>query len=333
VSATDISDAPPPTSPTRSASGGGASAEGAGGIRAWVLACRPATLTAAISPVMVGTGCAIAIGGFALWPALAALFGATCIQIGTNLANDVFDFEKGADTTERLGPTRAVQAGLLTAAQVRAGMWVAFGLAAAAGAYLVATAGWPVVAIGVFSIASGIAYTGGPYPLGYHGLGDLFVMVFFGFVAVCGTVFVQAHQVPALALLASVPPGAIATAVLVVNNLRDREQDARAGKRTLAVRLGERATVLEYRLLLAVAEVIPSALFLVRMRAGIAVNGGTPAFLQLPLVGTVLFAVFLVRAVSTRRGRDLNPVLKGTAMLLLVHSALFAVGLAATGSR
>src|SRR5580692_1531577 len=214
-------------------------------LRVWLLACRPATLVAAFVPVAVGAACAVADAHFRAGPALAALLGAVFIQIGTNLANDVYDFERGADTAERLGPTRAVQAGLLTARQVRAGMVVAFGLATLAGAYLVSAAGWPVVAIGVLSVASGIAYTGGPYPLGYHGLGDVFVMAFFGFVAVCGTVFVQAHEVPLLAWLAAVPVGAIATAVLVVNNLRDREQDARAGKRTLAVRFGRRAGVVE----------------------------------------------------------------------------------------
>jgi 1,4-dihydroxy-2-naphthoate polyprenyltransferase len=214
---------------------------------------------------------------------------------------------------------RAVQAGLLTGAQVRAGMWVAFGLATLAGVYLVMVAGWPVVAIGVFSIASGIAYTGGPYPLGYHGLGDVFVMLFFGFVAVCGTVYVQAGEVPALAWLAAIPVGAIATAVLVVNNLRDRELDAKAGKRTLAVRLGARATLVEYAILLCAAELIPLALALDRL---------TSPWVLLPLA-TSPWALWLVQQVARRRGRALNPMLKATALLLLAHAVLFAVGLAA----
>jgi 1,4-dihydroxy-2-naphthoate octaprenyltransferase len=289
------------------------------GARAWVLACRPATLTAAVAPVLVGNGCAVAIGRFSLGPALAALSGAMCIQIGTNLANDVFDFEKGADTAERLGPVRAVQAGLLSAAQVRTGMWLAFGLATLAGVYLVTVAGWPVVAIGVFSIASGLAYTGGPYPLGYHGLGDLFVMLFFGFVAVCGTVYVQAGEVPLLAWLAAIPVGAIATALLVVNNLRDREQDARAGKRTLAVRLGARATVLEYGGLLCAAELVP---------LGLALDQMTSPWVLLP-VATAPWALWLVRQIASRRGRELNPMLKATALLLLAHASLFAAGLSA----
>ena len=173
------------------------------------------------------------------------------LQVGSNLANDVFDFEKGADTDERLGPVRAAQAGLLEPRQLRTGMLVVFALALAIGVYLTAVAGPVVIAIGLASIASGVAYTGGPYPLGYHGLGDVFVMAFFGFVAVCGTAFVQAGHVPARAWFASGPVGAIATAVLVVNNVRDRETDVKAGKRTLPVRFGRRAGIVEYGFLIA----------------------------------------------------------------------------------
>jgi len=285
--------------------------------RAWLLAARPATLTAAVVPVMVGTACAAAVGGARLWPALAALLGAIFIQIGTNFANDVFDFEKGADTDERLGPVRAVHAGLLSAAQMRRGMWVAFGLATACGAYLTAVAGLPVVVIGLASVASGIAYTGGPYPLGYHGLGDVFVMVFFGFVAVCGTAFVQVGAVPALALWASVPVGALATAVLVVNNLRDRQTDARAGKRTLAVRLGRGGALVEYAGLLGCAYLAPVAI----VALGLA---GAPVLL--PLASLPLGARLLSR-IAIEEGRALNPRLGGTARLLLLHGALLSVGL------
>ena len=165
-------------------------------MKSWILAARPATLTAAAAPVAVGTAVAYAVGGFALGPALAALLGAFWIQIGTNFANDVFDAEKGADGPDRIGPTRAVSAGLISARAMKLAMIAAFALATAFGGYLLAVAGWPVAAIGVASILAGIAYTGGPYPLGYHGLGDLFVLVFFGFVAVCGTAFVQLGHVP-----------------------------------------------------------------------------------------------------------------------------------------
>jgi 1,4-dihydroxy-2-naphthoate octaprenyltransferase len=267
----------------------------------------------------VAVGCAVAgaLGGFALGPALAALFGAIFIQIGTNFANDVFDFEQGADTAARIGPTRAVQAGLLTPAAMRRGMVTAFGLATAAGVYLVAVSGWPVVAIGVASVLSGIAYTGGPWPLGYHGLGDLFVLVFFGFVAVCGTVFVQLGAVPALAWWASVPVGALATAVLVVNNVRDRDTDVVAGKRTLAVRFGRGAALAEYAGLLLAAYAVPVAL---------ALRGLSP-WVLLPLA-TAPLGVGLARRVQAHTdGPTLNRCLAGTAKLLLIFSLLLAAGL------
>jgi len=192
-----------------------------GSIRAWILAARPATLTAAFAPVAVGTACAWRVGGFRWDAALAALLGAFLIQIATNFANDMFDFQKGADTEERLGPTRAAQAGLLTVRQLRRGIIVAFALALGTGIYLTSIAGPAVIVIGLASMAAGLAYTGGPFPLAYNGLGDVFVMGFFGFVAVCGTAFVQALSVPDVAWVASIPIGALATAILVVNNVRD----------------------------------------------------------------------------------------------------------------
>ncbi len=283
--------------------------------RAWILAARPATLTAAAAPVAVGTACAYAAGGFAAGPAIAALVGAFLIQIGTNFANDVYDGERGVDGPARLGPVRAVAAGLLTGAQLRRGMAVAFGLAVACGAYLAAVAGWPVVAIGVASVASGIAYTGGPWPLGYHGLGDVFVLGFFGFVAVCGTAFVQLGSVPALAWWLALPVGAIATAVLVVNNLRDRDGDRVSGKRTLAVRFGRRGAIVEYALLLGAAYAVPVA----------RVVGGDPAWLLLPCLTAPWAARLFVRVASTD-GRALNPLLGATAKLLLAFSLLLALG-------
>jgi 1,4-dihydroxy-2-naphthoate octaprenyltransferase len=289
--------------------------------RAYLLAARPATLAAAFAPVAVGSACAHAVGGFRVLPALLALVGAVLIQIGTNLANDVFDFEKGADTAERLGPVRAVQAGLLTASQVRAAMVAVFGLAVLVGVGLVAMAGWPVLVLGVVSIAAGVAYTGGPWPLGYHGLGDLFVLLFFGFAAVCGTAYVQVGHVPALAGWAAVPVGTLATAILVVNNLRDRETDVRAGKRTLAVRLGERAAVAEYALLVGLAYAVPLAMS----------HLWRSAWMLLPLC-TLPFGVALVRTVARTRGRELNPLLGATARLSMIHGLLLAAGLV-LGSR
>ncbi len=286
-------------------------------MKRWILASRPATLTAAVVPVAVGTGCAAVAGEVAWGPALAALLGAIWIQIGTNFANDVYDAEKGADTEERLGPTRAVATGLITAAAMRRAMVVAFGLATLCGAYLTWVAGWPILAIGVASILSGIAYTGGPYPLGYNGLGDVFVMLFFGFVAVCGTAYVQLLEVPHVAILASIPVGAIATAILVVNNLRDRETDAVVGKRTLAVRFGRRGAILEYGLLIAASYGTLGAL-----------HGATgSAWVWLPALSAPL-ALVLVRQVATRHGRPLNATLARTAQLLLLFGALLTAGLA-----
>jgi 1,4-dihydroxy-2-naphthoate octaprenyltransferase len=288
-----------------------------GSRRAWILAARPATLSAAIVPVAVGTAVAHAAGGVAWGPALAALFGSMCIQIGTNFANDVFDHEKGADTEERLGPPRAAALGLLSGHQLYAGIAVVFGLAFLAGVYLTTIAGWPVVAIGIASLLSGLAYTGGPYPLGYHGLGDVFVMAFFGFVAVCGTVFVQLGHVPELAWWASVPVGALATAILVVNNVRDRDTDVGAGKRTLAVRFGRGGALGEYVALVVLAYAVPVVLV---------VTGKAHVWALLPLA-TLPVAAVRVRALFAAVGKAHNPVLVGTAKLLVLFGALFTLGL------
>lgn len=288
----------------------------AGSARAWVLAARPKTLPAAVVPVAVGTAVAAATGGVHVPAALAALFGALAIQVGTNFANDVFDAEKGADTEARIGPTRAVQAGLLSAGDVRIGMIAAFAAATLAGVYLVAIAGWAVVAIGVASIASGILYTGGPRPLGYAGLGDLFVFVFFGLVAVAGTAFVQTGAVSALAFSAAIPVGAISTAILVVNNARDAATDVLAGKRTLAVRFGRRFANAEYALLLVTA----------------AVGCGACAWLTrsaAPLLPLLLApeALRLARFVAKNDGAALNRGLAETARLLAGTGLLLGAGI------
>lgn len=289
-----------------------------GSMGAWLLAARPQTLPVAVAPVAVGTAVASTLGPVRWGAVAAALIGALAIQIGTNFANDVFDHEKGADTAERLGPTRAVQSGLLSAPAVKIGMIVAFVAAFLAGVYLATVAGAPIVVIGIASILSGIAYTGGPYPLGYHGLGDLFVLAFFGFVAVAGTSLVAAGSVPPLAWLAAVPVGALATAVLVVNNARDHQTDVRAGKRTLVVRLGRRFANLEYGALVAAAYLAPAVMAL----TGLARPGVLAPWLTLP------WAVWLCVRVTRAEGRALNPLLPATARLLLVVSALLAIGIA-----
>ncbi len=289
-----------------------------GSVRAWTLAARPATLPAAFAPVAVGTACAWDAHAFRADAALAALLGAFLIQIGTNFANDLYDFQKGADTEHRLGPVRAAQAGLLTPVQLRRGIAVTFALALIVGVYLTWIAGPVVVVIGLASMAAGLAYTGGPFPLAYNGLGDVFVMAFFGFVAVCGTAFVQASFVPSVAWAASIPIGALATAILVVNNVRDVEGDERAGKRTLVVRLRRRGGVCEYALLLGAAYVTPVVMF---------ASGASAVWVCLPLL-TLPWAARLFRSVAEDRGPALNRTLAGTAKLLSVFGASFALGIA-----
>lgn len=285
--------------------------------RAWVMACRPRTLTAAIAPVAAGTGLAHMHGGFAALPALAALFGAMLIQVGTNLANDYYDYQKGGDSEGRLGPVRVTQAGLIEGRAVLRGALVAFALATGAGVYLAVVAGWPVVAIGVAGIASGIAYTGGPYPLGYHGLGDLFVFVFFGLVAVAGTSYVQVLAFHPDSLTAGVALGAASTAILVVNNLRDVQTDALAGKRTLAVRMGRRWTQAQYVFLVRLTAAVPPA--------GMALHGWSPwVLLSLCALPAIVQPLALVR--TFREPASLNRGLAGTARFLGLFGVLLGLG-------
>ncbi len=285
---------------------------------AWWLAIRPATLTASAAPVFVGTGAAWADGVFALWPAIAALIGASLLQVGANFANDVFDFERGADNEERLGPQRATQQGWISAEQMKRAMWLAFAGALLTGIYLTSVAGWPVMALGLLSIAAAYLYTGGPKPYGYLGLGDLSVFLFFGFGAVAGTYFVQAQHVSRLVLWAAVPIGALATAILVVNNLRDIGTDKRAGKLTLAVRLGDAATRNYYLLLLAIAYLVPPYLWW---------RGLADAWVMLPWLSLPL-ALRLAGRMRHEHGLALNGCLVQTARLEVVFGLLFAVGLA-----
>ena len=288
-----------------------------GSLRVWVLASRPATLLVGIVPVLVGAAIARASGALRIGPAIAALLGAAWIQIGTNLANDVFDHARGADAA-RVGSVRVTQAGLLTPAQVRRGMIASFALAFAAGVYLTWSAGWPIVVIGLVSIASGLAYTGGPYPLAYNGLGDVFVFVFFGLVAVCGTTFVASGSVPLEAVIAGVPLGAISTAVLVVNNVRDFRTDPLAGKWTLVARYGRGFGVAEYAGLLALAFASPVALV---------ATGRASSWVLLPLL-TAPYAASLVRTLRRHHeGPVLDRCLASTARLLLAFGALLAIGI------
>jgi len=238
-----------------------------------------------------------------------------CIQIGTNFANDFHDFQRGADTHERVGPQRVTQSGLVAPRTVRAAALGTFAVALVIGIYLAIVGGWPILITGLASIAAGWAYTGGPWPFGYHGLGDLFVFVFFGLVATVGTTYVQLHAVPTAAWVAAVPVGALATAILVVNNLRDIATDARAGKRTLAVRLGPDATRVEYVVLLVVACAAPFALL-----------PFARPWVLLPLA-TLPLAAAPLRLVFRGRGAELNAALGATARFHLVYGALLALGL------
>lgn len=286
--------------------------------QAWLMAIRPKTLPAAVAPVVVGTALAWADGVFVLLPAVAALVAALLIQIGTNLANDYFDYVQGADVTGRKGPVRVAQSGLISLPHLRIGMAIIFSLAALVGVYLIAVGGWPILVVGVASLVSAVAYTGGPFPIGYHGLGDLFVFVFFGLAAVCGTYYVQALSLTPGALLAAVPIGALTTAILVVNNLRDIDTDRRTGKRTLAVMIGPRATRLEYLVLLVVAYAVPVLLW---------VSDWATPWVLLPLL-TIPLTVSLARTLyQTVDGAPLNKALAGTANLDLLFSILFSIGL------
>jgi len=286
-------------------------------IQTWLMASRPKTLPAAVAPVIVGSAVAFAEGGFHLPAALAALSGALLLQIGANLANDYFDFFTGADAGERLGPVRVTQAGLVHPPEMRKAMWIVFGLAILIGIYLAWRGGWPIVAVGVLSILAAIAYTGGPYPLGYHGLGELFAFIFFGPVAVGGTAYVQSGRVSLLTVGASIAIGTLVVAILIVNNLRDIENDQRVGKRTLAVRIGVRATRAEYALMLGVAFFIPVVLvFLGVASAWILVSWG--ALVLTPRLAQVVFH---------QKGRSLNQALAGTGQLTLWFGLLLAVGM------
>ena len=289
-----------------------------GALRLWALAVRPRTLPAAIAPVLVGTALAIADDEFHALAFLAALIGSIFIQIGTNLSNDYSDARRGADTEDRLGPVRVTAGGLMPPRRVLIGTYVAFGIAVLAGLYLAAITGPELLLVGVASIAAGVLYTGGPKPYGYEGLGELFVFLFFGVVAVVGSYYVQAEELPWEAFALSVPVGLLAAAILVVNNVRDADTDRRAGKRTLAVRLGrERAREL-FAVMLGLSYltvvVVPLA-------------GGLDWWVALPLL-TLPLAAPLWRTVSNRTdGPSLNDALADTGRLLGLFSLLLAAGI------
>jgi len=289
-------------------------------MRIWLMAARPRTLPAAIAPVLVGSAAAVQwVGHLPRWGAFfAALVGSIFIQIGTNLANDYSDAKRGADTADRLGPVRVTSAGLVTPQRVMTATWIAFAVAVACGLYLATVAGPVIILVGIVSIAAGVLYTGGPRPYGYAGLGEVFVFLFFGLVAVNGSYYVQVEEIDALPLLLSVAVGFLATAILVVNNVRDLETDRRADKMTLAVRIGRHNAVMLYRaLMLGAFVMLPIAL-----AAGEASALALIGLLALPLT------VKPMRAMSNRTdGPALNGALAGTGAVLGVFSLLVSIGL------
>ncbi len=304
------------------AANGGPLPERPSQVRIWLLAIRPATLPAAVSGVVVGLGAALALATpFRADAAIGCLAVALLLQITANLANDLSDFRKGADTPDRKGPIRVAAAGLVTERQLEIAIALTIALAGLVGLGLTVIGGPILLVIGVLAVVAALAYTGGPWPYGYRGLGEVFVFIFFGLVAVAGTAYLQAGRLDSLFIVAAIPVGAVTTAILVVNNLRDIPTDTAAGKRTLAVVLGVRGTRMEYSALLLVAFLVP---------VGLVAGGRGPAVL-LPLLALPLASPLLRTVWTFAEPRQLNLVLKGTARLTLAYSALFAIGLAVAG--
>lgn len=281
------------------------------------MAFRPKTLPAAIAPVLIGTAMAFGDGVQHFPTAVLCLLAALAIQIGTNVANDYYDFKKGTDTEKRIGPTRVTQAGLIKPAAMKRAFIVSFGLAAVLSIWLIQRGGWPIAIIGILAILSGIFYTAGPRPLGYIGLGDLFVFIFFGPVAVAGTYYVQSYEINSAVILAGIAPGLISVAILTVNNLRDIDSDREAGKRTLAVRFGRSFATSEYLFSIVTASLIPVLIY---------------AFIQdhIPILSCViltLIAIPTIKIVLTASdGHSLNHALELTGKLLMIYSIIFSLG-------
>ncbi|MCP4051210.1 MAG: 1,4-dihydroxy-2-naphthoate polyprenyltransferase [bacterium] len=285
--------------------------------QAWIMALRPKTLPAALAPVAVGTAVAVTDNSFNFFPAFAALLGALLLQIAVNLANDYFDSKSGVDTKERLGPVRVTSAGLIKPAQVKMGMILSIILALIVGIYLIYIGGWPILVIGVASIISALSYSGGPFPLASNGLGDIFVFIFFGLIAVMGTYYVQALTLTSFVFISSLPVGFLITAIIVINNLRDIETDKKAGKKTLAVMIGKKGSRLEYLLLLTFSYIILFCLW---------ISGQCSPVILLPVI-TLPMAYSVTKTVLNETGPVLNEALAKTAKLSLIYSLLFSAGI------
>jgi 1,4-dihydroxy-2-naphthoate octaprenyltransferase len=287
-------------------------------LNTWILAIRPKTLPAAAGPVLVGTALAFSDQGLVILPAVCALCIAFLLQIGVNLANDYFDSVKGIDTQERLGPQRVTQSGLIAADRVRAVMWGVLGLAVVLGLVLILRGGWPVFFIGLACILAALGYSGGPYPLASHGLGDLFVFIFFGLVAVCGTYYVQMLRVSWHVFAVAAMVGLPITAIIVVNNLRDIGTDQKAGKNTLAVFLGKKGSKLEYTLLLLFAFGLPLLFWII---------GWFSAWILLTWLCFPLCWGLIRRVWNSPISPALNTVLARTAAFSLLYNLLLSIGI------
>ncbi len=281
------------------------------------MAIRPKTLWASIAPVLIGSAMAYD-DGFLDWvTAIVTLLGALLIQITTNFANDYFDFKKGADHSERIGPTRVTQAGLVKPAEMKLAITIVFALGVLAAIYLINIGGTPIIIIAVLSVACAFLYTAGPYPLGYLGLGDIFVLIFFGPVAVGGTYYVQTLNINPLIIIAGIAPGFLSVAVLTVNNLRDIDSDRKSNKRTLAVRFGRSFAMGEYFFCVLAAAAIPVILCVITKDYEYSLLASLIPFLAYPSIKAVFTKV---------EGPALNAALGQTGKLLLFYSILFSLG-------
>ncbi len=286
-------------------------------MKVWLLAIRPKTLYSAVAPVLLGTAMALGDGIAHFQSAAIALLGALAIQIGTNLVNDYFDFTKGADTADRIGPVRVTQAGLLTPQAVQLASVVAFSIAAICCVLLVKRGGWPIAVIGISGILSGIFYTAGKYSLGYLGLGELFVIIFFGPVAVAGTYYVQSFEINPAVIIAGLAPGFFSASILVINNLRDIAADKNAGKKTMVVRFGRSFGLAEYLYLTFLGCLTPIAVYLVTQDHIYTLLAVMSCFLSIPIIKKVL---------TSQEGPILNKALANTGKLLMFYTIIFALG-------
>ena len=286
-------------------------------LQTWLLAFRPKTLPAAIAPVIIGLSYAYQSGIFNPLVAFFTLLASILIQIGTNLANDVFDFEKGTDTEERLGPKRVTQAGLLSPQQVKKAMMITFLMALLIGCYLAWIGGWPIVIIGSLAIISGIAYTGGPFPLGYNGLGDLFVFIFFGIVAVPGTYYLQGGELfDYFATILGAVMGLMADCILIVNNIRDADNDVKTGKRSLAVIFGKTISKVQFSIFAIIPYLLPFWIF----------HHAIPKLAMFIVLFSLPICIRNIIDIWKKSGSSLNLVLANTARLQFVYTILLALG-------